>query len=212
MLRDEEIAELLGKARTIAMVGASDRPDRPSNGVMKFLQGHGCRVLPVNPNITGERIHGDLEGEDHGAVRVQANERRWPAGRPVRHGRILGGQVRGHELADQSADRGPRQSRTHDQLRPGQRTIGMELADDRAQVGASNRLAALSDVVAAHPHEVCVPLFQKPWGARLRHARCPCQAVLWRSRSPSKASATIRACRWMRSTERGGRLSQAGSQ
>jgi len=60
MLNDEEIAELLTNARTIAMVGASDRPDRPSYGVMKFLQGHGYRVLPVNPQITGEHVHGEF--------------------------------------------------------------------------------------------------------------------------------------------------------
>jgi predicted CoA-binding protein len=56
---DEEIAELLGSARTIAMIGASDRPDRASYGVMKFLQGHGYKVFPVNPTITGERVHGE---------------------------------------------------------------------------------------------------------------------------------------------------------
>ena len=60
MLDDAAIAELLTNARTIAMVGASDRPDRPSYGVMKFLQGHGYRVLPVNPQITGEHIHGEF--------------------------------------------------------------------------------------------------------------------------------------------------------
>lgn len=56
---DEDIAELLTNARTIAMVGASDRPDRPSNGVMRFLQDHGYRVFPVNPQITGEHVHGE---------------------------------------------------------------------------------------------------------------------------------------------------------
>lgn len=60
LTREEDIAELLNGARTIAMVGASDRPDRPSHGVMKFLQAHGYRVLPVNPNITGERVHGEF--------------------------------------------------------------------------------------------------------------------------------------------------------
>ncbi len=65
MLRhDEEIAELLNNARTIAMVGASDRPDRPSYGVMKFLQDHGYRVLPVNPAITGEHVHGEYVWRD----------------------------------------------------------------------------------------------------------------------------------------------------
>lgn len=57
---DAEIADLLSSIRTIALVGASDRPDRPSYGVMKFLQDHGYRVLPVNPSITGEHIHGEF--------------------------------------------------------------------------------------------------------------------------------------------------------
>jgi predicted CoA-binding protein len=56
---DGEIAELLTNARTIAMVGASDRPERASNGVMKFLQGRGYKVFPVNPTITGEHVHGE---------------------------------------------------------------------------------------------------------------------------------------------------------
>ena len=55
----QDIAELLRSVRTIAMVGASDRPDRPSNGVMKFLQNQGYRVIPVNPTITGEHVHGE---------------------------------------------------------------------------------------------------------------------------------------------------------
>ena len=56
---DDEIADLLAHTRTIAMVGASDRPDRPSHGVMRFLQTHGFRVFPVNPQITGEHVHGE---------------------------------------------------------------------------------------------------------------------------------------------------------
>jgi hypothetical protein len=56
---DQEIAELLSRTRTIALVGASDRPDRPSYDVMRYLQTHGYRVLPVNPQITGEHVHGE---------------------------------------------------------------------------------------------------------------------------------------------------------
>jgi predicted CoA-binding protein len=56
---DAEIAALLSETRTIAMVGASDRPTRPSYGVMKFLVDRGYRVLPVNPQITGEHVHGE---------------------------------------------------------------------------------------------------------------------------------------------------------
>ena len=59
LTRDEDIAELLAATRTIALIGASDRPDRASWGVMKFLVDHGYRVLPVNPQITGEHVHGE---------------------------------------------------------------------------------------------------------------------------------------------------------
>jgi len=55
----DDIADLLRNARTIALVGASDSPDRPSFGVMKFLQSQGYRVIPVNPRITGEHVHGE---------------------------------------------------------------------------------------------------------------------------------------------------------
>jgi len=60
LTRDEDIADLLRNARTIAMIGASDRPERASYGVMKFLQDHGYRVIPVNPQITGEHVHGEF--------------------------------------------------------------------------------------------------------------------------------------------------------
>ncbi len=59
LTRDQDIIDLLTGTRTIAMVGASDRPDRPSWGVMKFLQNQGYRVIPVNPQITGEHVHGE---------------------------------------------------------------------------------------------------------------------------------------------------------
>jgi uncharacterized protein len=56
---DDEIRDLLSSVRTIALVGASDDPRRPSNEVMARLQDHGYRVIPVNPQITGEHIHGE---------------------------------------------------------------------------------------------------------------------------------------------------------
>ncbi|MBW6521894.1 CoA-binding protein [Sphingomonas sp. RHCKR47] len=57
---DDEIKALLEETRTIAVVGASDRPDRPSFRVMKTLQDHGYRTIPVNPQITGEHVHGEF--------------------------------------------------------------------------------------------------------------------------------------------------------
>lgn len=60
LTNDDDIRELLSNARTIAMVGASDRPNRPSHGVMKILQDHGYRVFPVNPQISGQHVHGEF--------------------------------------------------------------------------------------------------------------------------------------------------------
>ena len=57
---DADIKALLEAARTIALVGASDRPDRPSYRVMATLQDHGYRVIPVNPQVTGEHVHGEF--------------------------------------------------------------------------------------------------------------------------------------------------------
>ncbi|WP_174278738.1 CoA-binding protein [Sphingomonas bacterium] len=61
---DADLRDLLDGARTIAMVGASDRPDRPSFRVMRFLQAHGYRVIPVNPQITGEHLGGEFVFRD----------------------------------------------------------------------------------------------------------------------------------------------------
>ncbi|RMB54268.1 hypothetical protein C8J44_1885 [Sphingomonas sp. PP-CE-3A-406] len=61
---DADIKALLESARTIALIGASDRPDRPSYGVMAELQAHGYRVIPINPQITGEHIHGEFVFRD----------------------------------------------------------------------------------------------------------------------------------------------------
>ena len=65
---DKDIAELLQSARTIALVGASDNPGRASFGVMKFLQEQGYRVIPVNPRITGEHIHGEFVWRELGQI------------------------------------------------------------------------------------------------------------------------------------------------
>lgn len=50
---------ILKNTRTIAMVGASNNADRPSYGVMRFLQGHGFRVIPVNPTMAGTELRGE---------------------------------------------------------------------------------------------------------------------------------------------------------
>jgi uncharacterized protein len=49
----DPITELLKNARTIAVVGLSKDPLRASHGVSACMQGHGYRIIPVNPNIAG---------------------------------------------------------------------------------------------------------------------------------------------------------------
>ena len=47
---------LLRSARTIAVVGYSLRPDRPSNSVSAYLRRHGYRIIPVNPQLRGAMV------------------------------------------------------------------------------------------------------------------------------------------------------------
>jgi hypothetical protein len=60
---EERIAELLKSAKTIAVVGLTDDPMRPSYGVSRYMQRHGYRIIPVNPHITeslGEKAYASL--------------------------------------------------------------------------------------------------------------------------------------------------------
>lgn len=58
-LSDGEILAILQSVHTIAMVGASDNPARPSHVVMNFLQQRGYRVIPVNPALVGKELLGE---------------------------------------------------------------------------------------------------------------------------------------------------------
>lgn len=55
---DDAIRDLLLRTRRIAVVGASDRPDRPSNGIFGFLLTRGYDAVPVNPLLAGRSVHG----------------------------------------------------------------------------------------------------------------------------------------------------------
>jgi len=60
---DQELRSILGDVRTIAVVGLSSNPDRPSYEVAEFLQDRGYRIVPINPNETvvlGERAYASL--------------------------------------------------------------------------------------------------------------------------------------------------------
>ena len=56
---DAQLRAILQRVKTIAMVGASSNWNRPSYFVMKYLQGKGYRVIPVNPGIAGETLLGE---------------------------------------------------------------------------------------------------------------------------------------------------------
>jgi predicted CoA-binding protein len=56
---DADLRDILLGAHTIAVVGASPRPHRPSHHVMRFLQSQGYRTIPVNPNAAGQTILGE---------------------------------------------------------------------------------------------------------------------------------------------------------
>jgi predicted CoA-binding protein len=56
---DPYLRDILTSVRTIAIVGASPRRERPSHGVMAYLQRRGYRAIPVNPNAAGATINGE---------------------------------------------------------------------------------------------------------------------------------------------------------
>ena len=54
-----EIKDILSNNKTIAMIGVSKDPKKPSTIVMKYMQKYGYRVIPVNPSVKGEKILGE---------------------------------------------------------------------------------------------------------------------------------------------------------
>jgi predicted CoA-binding protein len=59
-LSDGQIREVLAGTRRIAVVGASNKPERPSYGVMRFLLESGFEVVPVNPGLAGQKLLGQV--------------------------------------------------------------------------------------------------------------------------------------------------------
>ena len=63
-IASDPIGDLLKKAKTIAVVGLSNKPLRPSHGVSLYMQQQGYRIIPVNPNIQtvlGEKAYPSLK-------------------------------------------------------------------------------------------------------------------------------------------------------
>lgn len=55
---DQDIARLLTETKRIALVGASAKPERASNRILKFLIDQGYDMVPVNPGLAGRQLHG----------------------------------------------------------------------------------------------------------------------------------------------------------
>jgi predicted CoA-binding protein len=65
---DADIARVLAETRTIALLGASHNPARPSHGVLRFLLDRGYVVYPVNPGLAGQHLLGRLVYPDLGSI------------------------------------------------------------------------------------------------------------------------------------------------
>jgi len=59
-MNDTFLTGILQQVKTIAVAGASDKPDRPVYHVMEYLLGQGYRVIPVNPKLAGKTLIGQL--------------------------------------------------------------------------------------------------------------------------------------------------------
>ena len=85
MVSEDELRTLLRRARTIAVVGLSPKPDRPSHSVARYLHRAGYRIVPVNPGhdtVLGERSYPNLAAaaRDHTIDIVDVFRRREHAG------------------------------------------------------------------------------------------------------------------------------------
>ena len=65
-----DIKEILSKNKTIAMIGVSKDPSKPSTIVMKYMQKYGFRVIPVNPKAKGEKILGEEVFAKLGEIKI----------------------------------------------------------------------------------------------------------------------------------------------
>lgn len=86
MNEPEVIKQILNECKTIAVVGLSSNPMRPSNGVAAFMKKKGCKVIPVNPNesvVLGEKAVANLSSIDEKVDLVNIFRRSDEAGRTV---------------------------------------------------------------------------------------------------------------------------------
>src|SRR3979490_3120932 len=92
----ETIKRILDECRTIAVVGLSSTPARPSHGVAAYMQRAGYRVIPVNPNereVLGEKAYGSLAEAPEGIDLVDVFRRSEEAGVAVDEAIAIGAKA-----------------------------------------------------------------------------------------------------------------------
>ena len=86
MNKPEDIQRIFQECRTIAVVGLSSKPNRPSNGVGGYMRSLGYKVIPINPNETevyGEKAYPDLASVPEKVDLVDVFRRADEAGKSV---------------------------------------------------------------------------------------------------------------------------------
>ena len=93
---NEAIERILDECRTIAVVGLSSKPTRPSHGVAGYMQRSGYRIIPVNPNeieVLGETAYGSLAGVREKIDLVDVFRRSDEAGAAVDEAIVVGAKA-----------------------------------------------------------------------------------------------------------------------
>jgi predicted CoA-binding protein len=133
---DATLRRILERTKIIALVGASPKPERPSHGVMRFLQRFGYRVIPVNPGLEGQILNGE---------RVYARVADIPEAKA--------GQI---DLVDIFRNSDAALEPTREAIAVGAKTVWMQLGVVNESAAAEARAAGL-DVVMDHCPAIEIP-------------------------------------------------------
>jgi len=123
---DDTIRQVLTTTTRIALVGASNKPDRPSYGVMRYLLAQGFSVTPVNPGLAGQEILGRKV--------VATLEEAGPL-----------------DMVDLFRNSSEVEAPIHDAIRLGAKTIWMQLGVINDQAAAEARSAGLTVIMNRCP-------------------------------------------------------------
>lgn len=128
---DAFLRDILNETKVIALVGASPKPERPSHGVMKYLQRRGYKVIPVNPGLAGQKLNGET---------VYASLLEIP--------QAVTGKIDMVEIFRNSAEAG---TPTEEAIEIGARTVWMQLGVEHVPAATKARAAGLKVVMNRCP-------------------------------------------------------------